>query len=445
MSLSDIAQVVISTDAPGITRQGFGTICLAAYHTKYSERFRVYTDTTGLITDGFAATDPAYRMVERAFQQDPRPESVILGRLANPVSHVIRLTPNVQNTRTYSVTVAAGAQVGTASYTSDGTATAAEICTGLAAAITALALTGVTATGVSGTYVQISGTAGLIIYCSGWDRGLLSMDESQTADPGIAADLAAIRQANDSWYFLGIECNAKLIAKAASAYVESLGLGMFGTNTSDADAPNSGSTTDLGYELKALTTGRTVCVADSNDTANYKGIAAIAERAPHDVADGFGGGTWAFKRLKGAAVDKWTPTELTNLRAKNYETFITTADVNHTLDGKVSGGEFADVVRGIDWLKIRIAERDVQAKFNNQKIPFTDKGVSIIQSLVLAQLQEGVDGGLLADDPKPVVTVPSVKNVSSTDKGNRTLPSVKFSATLAGAIHLTKISGVVSK
>jgi hypothetical protein len=78
------------------------------------------------------------------------------------------------------------------------------------------------------------------------------------------------------------------------------------------------------------------------------------------------------------------------------------------------------------------------------KVPYTDAGVALIQAQVIASLQSAVAKGILTSDPAPVVTVPKVANVSPSDKAARILPDVKFSATLAGAIHKVNITGVVS-
>jgi hypothetical protein len=50
----------------------------------------------------------------------------------------------------------------------------------------------------------------------------------------------------------------------------------------------------------------------------------------------------------------------------------------------------------------------------------------------------------LSSDPAPVVTVPKVADISAGNKTTRTLPDMKFTGTLAGAIHKVIITGVVS-
>ena len=56
----------------------------------------------------------------------------------------------------------------------------------------------------------------------------------------------------------------------------------------------------------------------------------------------------------------------------------------------------------------------------------------------------GVANDFLSNDPAPLVTVPKAADVPPTDKANRILRDVKFTATLAGAIHAVVIRGKVS-
>jgi len=77
-------------------------------------------------------------------------------------------------------------------------------------------------------------------------------------------------------------------------------------------------------------------------------------------------------------------------------------------------------------------------------VPFTNAGIGVVEAEVNAVMRLCVNNTILAEDPAPVVTVPLVSAVSTTDKSNRLLPDVTFTGTLAGAIHATEVSGTVS-
>lgn len=455
MSLKDLANVVISTDGPALTQVGFGTVLCAAYAANAifgaQEYTRTYNDLATAVADGFvsnsAVTAPVYRMLQRAFAQEPRPTSVKVGKLALPPTQTVKfsLVGAAENTTVYSFTMTRGIVDAVITYTSDGSATIAEIVAGLAAAVEASAFAAnVAATSAdTNTSCQIvEGTPGTQTFYSNWTSNLKFADV--TVDPGIATDLATLSNHDDDWYFLGIDHNCKLISKAAADYVETLEVGMFFTNVSDSDAYNSAITTDLGYVLKAASQGRTVVCFDLDTTAGYMGVAAAAERAPHDPGQDGAGGTFHGKTLSGVSADALSPTQKANLRTKNYMVYITTASRNHTLDGKTPGGVFADIVRGRDWFKVRTEERIAAAILDNEKIPYTDRGISVIKSCVDAQ-------GLQAEAVELFVpgsfssSAPSRAQTSSTDRGLRKLTGIKFTAEFAGAIHLVDpVSGTVT-
>ncbi len=68
----------------------------------------------------------------------------------------------------------------------------------------------------------------------------------------------------------------------------------------------------------------------------------------------------------------------------------------------------------------------------------------MVKSVLNGALKDGVRAGGLAADPAPEVTAPAVADVDAVTKGDRILPDVKFSGTLAGAIHNLVIDGTLS-
>ena len=81
---------------------------------------------------------------------------------------------------------------------------------------------------------------------------------------------------------------------------------------------------------------------------------------------------------------------------------------------------------------------------SNDKVPFTDPGIAQVEGAVRGVLNQSVGQGILSEDPEFTVTVPKAADVSTVDKSNRLLPDVKFTGTLAGAIHEVDIDGTVS-
>jgi hypothetical protein len=107
-------------------------------------------------------------------------------------------------------------------------------------------------------------------------------------------------------------------------------------------------------------------------------------------------------------------------------------------------GEFIDIIRGIDWLQSTITIFVFGMLARLPKVPYTDAGITAVQAQVERALKAGIDSNFLSDNPAPVVTVPLAANVPPIDKANRILNNVKFTATVAGAIHAVNIRGTVS-
>ena len=156
-----------------------------------------------------------------------------------------------------------------------------------------------------------------------------------------------------------------------------------------------------------------------------------------------GSASWAFKQIEGVSKLNIPSDLLNNLETLNINRYVNIKDVGVVLDGRVASGEYIDIIHGTDWLNVRIQERLFRVLMTNPKIPYTLKGVDLVRSEILAQLQEGVHRGLLAASPEPQVSIPNIDEVDPILRGQRILPDVKFSARLAGAIHAVQINGNV--
>lgn len=445
MSLSDLASVTVSVDGAGLKEKGFGTIGLLAYHTLWPELSRAVTELSELTAAGVAAKHPVYRMCSRAFAQSPRPESVKVLKMTTPHVQVQRLVPVYAASTTYKITIETltGAKIEVSAASG---ANLAASCTNLANAITALGYAEIaSATGASGTYVDVTSTSGQIVFMSGWDPALLRYEDRTPAPAGVATMLDAIVNYDDDFYGLAVDCNAKAIIEAVADWAETR-LMLVGYNTSDWTARDPANSTDIGSILMAKSYNRDIGIFKENDTSEYGGVGLLAERFPFDPGAGQGGGTFHAQTIAGITPDKLTPSVKTAIRNKRIMPYITTAGVNHTLDGKVPSGEFADVTRGRDWIQVRLQERLAALALSGQRTPFTDAGISKIYSAVSAVMNEAVTPAeILAADPAPAVTVPKASAVSTADKNARRLTGVKATGTLAGAIHFTTLTVNISK
>lgn len=442
-SLSDIAKINISTTSVAIKQTGFGTLLIADYHTRYSpERVRSYTTPDAMLTDGFTVNDAAYKAAQAAFAQSPQPDRIKIGRRALAPDLQVDLAPTAQNLKVYHVELTGPTGLtGTGTFTSDGTATVAEIVAGLIASINGLAL-GITASDpAAGTVVRLkAGTLGLWFGVKVLDLTLLAAQQTH-ADPGIVTDLTAIALEDSDFYGLSLTTEGKAEIVALAVWVESAKK-FFVQASIDADLL-TGSTSDVASTIKTAAQFRTKLIY-SRDSRQFAGVAWLARV----FAAAPGATTWELQRLAGVSSEAISDTQLTNLKAKNGSAVIDYGGVGLTVNSKTAAGEWMDVIRDRDWFESRLQNRIVTTLANASaalsKIPFTDAGAAVLEADVRAQLAEGINAGFLADSPAPTVVIPKVSTISVGDKALRKFKTITFGAKIAGAVHLVEITGTVT-
>lgn len=427
-SISEIVNVSISRDSQAVTRAGFGVMLHLGLHRIFDngDLVREYTSAADLLTDGFRTTDSAYIAASKYFSAPVAPESILIARRAT--ADTVTVTPTAVNSTAYTVTIN-----GTAfTFTSDGTATVAEIVAGLVAAINA-GSEPVTATN-STTHVTLNPDVASTYYSVAVNANMtITMTASQT----WAQDIAAIREANDTWYALTTYSHLEADIADIAAAIESTKK-IYGYSSSDAGIITS-STTDVASDMSAAGYTRTHGLYSAVADTTYPEARWFGEMLPKDP----GSATWKFKTLSGITADNLTTTQRNYANGKNINTYETIGGVDITREGVAADGEFIDVQVGADWLEARLEERIYSRLVGNDKLPYTDAGITVIEAEIRAQLQEAIDAGYLAASPAPTVTVPKVANVSSANKLARLLTGVTFQGTLAGAIHKTTINGSV--
>lgn len=441
-SLSNHVSLTISQDSVGIARAGFGTMLMVSYNTSgwgAGEKTRTYASLADVAADFASTTGPEYLAAQAAFSQSPRPEQIKIGKGTLPPTQKFTITPVVQNSHTYTLTVGGdGVTTTDVSVTSDSSATATEICDALRTALDAVVGKNYATSGTS-TLIVTGSAAGEWFWIKINDPADLGIAEDNV-DPGIATDLAAILVADSDWYALHTLYNSEAYVKAAAAWVESnKKIYVFAAVETVALTVAADGTQGLLDDLNALNYARSMG-AYYPDPHLMMAAAWMGRCLPLEP----GSESWKFKQLSGVAAVSMTATQRTNLRNRSANSVETVAGLAITFEGMTFDGDFLDVQRGLDWLEDDMAKGVFGALAGADKIPFTDAGVAVIEAEVRASLQRAVGLQILADDPAPTVTVPKVADVSSSNRALRLLPDVKFSGTLAGAIHKVTITGVVS-
>lgn len=261
----------------------------------------------------------------------------------------------------------------------------------------------------------------------------------------LADALAAIRAEDDDFYGIALADRTADNVLALAAWTETH-TKLFCTASNDTNAKDASLSTDIGSQLQAKSYYRTAIWYHSLAADEYPEVATMARCFAIDP----GGETWALKKLAGVTADNLSETEYNALTKKGYNTFEKFRNVSITQNGKVSAGEWIDVIRFRDWLQEEIRTNVFQLLINSDKVPYTDEGIATIEAVVKKALEDGQDKGGIApteytaDGEKNLgytVSVPLSSDITANTKASRILSDVKFTARLAGAIHVVKING----
>lgn len=455
-SASDIISVVVSQQVASLLLPGFGIPLILSYHTHYTDRVRYYScNAAGLaqmVTDGFTTAEAAYLAASAMTAQSPAPTQFGIGRLANPPQQRFDITPQAGTAAGQNYTVKFN---GTAyTYTTVGADTVATIINGLVTAIgaqagwsitnnasTTLRIARTSADGGFGS-IQLLDQAGQPTSSA---RARMSLAQTH-ADPGIAADMAAIVAFDSKWYAVANPWDSAAMAGALAAWVQS-NLKLYIINSCDDAIVGSG-TGDIASTIKTAADSR-VAVMYKSENGSFAQCAWLARVLPL-VA---GSENWAYKTLAGVPVDQLSEGEITNAagvptagsQGKFASVYVSVFGVNVTEFGQVGSGSWLDITRGVDALIVDMSSRIFLDLSGPNKIPYSDKGIAVIEKDIRASLAfyTAAPQNFLAESPPFTVTVPLASTLTAGQRAARLLPNVAFQANLAGALNGVTVQGVV--
>lgn len=445
-NIDRIVNVQIALNTTGVSKEGFSTMLVLGSHVNSLTRVVSYTSVDDMIADGFLPTDPTYIAVNDAFSQTPRPKLVKVGR--RQVDTVNVNTIKATKGATYAITISSKDNTGNVAdnkyefVNSGETFDAAAILAGLQEKITADTKSIVNAT-VADSLLKItvknSGTAFKIKLTDNLTYELADTTET------IAKSMEMITAEDNDFYGICMSSRKDEDILAMADWTESH-IKLFGTSIAQAGAKDASVSNDIGSQLKDGNYYRTFWFYHEKATTEFPECANMARC----FAINPGGETWANKKLAGISTDPLTETEYNAIKAKNGNTFEKVRNVSITQIGKVAAGEWIDVIRFRDWLQEEITVNVFNVLINNDKIPYTDAGITIIENQIKAALDLGQARGGIApteydDDNNEnlgyTTSVPIASEISPNTKASRILEDVSFTARLAGAIHAVEIKG----
>lgn len=446
-NLDRIVNVAISLGTQAITENSFSDMLILGEHSLSPGRVMVITGADELLDMGLPATDPLYLAAVSAFSQIPAVNQVYIGRRqvdsstatvgAAVEGAIYRVTLSWFDSDTNEL------QSVPFSFTALADSTPTSIATALASAINANTEVPVTAVG-AGAVVTLTNDVAGTGYGIEVSQNLTLANAASTET--ITAALAAVGNFPANWYGLVITSRDEDDVLAAAAWAEA-NKKLFGTASSSTAILNAASTTDIAAQLQQANYFRTFGFYHGAAATQYIEAAIMSYMFTYYP----GQETWALKRLAGITYDNLSEGDSLAARNKNFSTFEPFRNFSVTQQGKVSAGEWIDVIRLRDALedqiKVSIAGAMIRA---DGKVPYTDGGIQIILNALRAPLDLNVQRGGIAPPemdendrviPSYTVSAPRSANVPVNDKANRILRDVKFTARLAGAIHVVEVKG----
>ena len=448
MALQDIVTVNISLQTSGVSRAGFGIPIFIGSHRWFTERVRSYPNIIAAAVDLPSGSDELIA-VTAAFSQDVPPSIVKVGRrLVDSSVFTPDAATAVGQVYTISVTGTDLNKVEASFTTITGSETATVIATAL---VTALgSIPGVVITDITGTFSLAPTVPATDNFVIGTVARLVQVD----AVTETAADIfTAIQNIDNDFYFVASNDHTQDFILAMAAVMETQ-TKIYFVSVSEAEGITA-------LEVPAAAGDTLGKLAENNyfrtsgwfhqtaDTA-FPEMAFIAIAAPSDP----GTKVWANNKISAVAVSSdpstlipLTYTQQNNLSTRNANFIQTVGGIDITRLGKVAGDEWIDIIRNRDFLEARITEGLQNKQINSPVIPFTDPGIAEIRSVVTSVLNRSVSTAtvpsILQDKDPYTTNFPRAADVSFADKQARTL-NASFIAFLAGAIQITKISGVLT-
>lgn len=440
-NLSQIARVVISLSTATIAKANFGIPLVVSPTTAFTERVRIYRSYDAAVEDGLDAK--TLSAVNSAFGQTPRPEVVYVGRRSLASTDLTTSLTTIETGNVFKATVDGTEYIYTA-VEGDG---AAEVYTGLADVLkadsTLVAKYNITSTS-AGINIALKDTSDEATITPG--QGMV--DDPHGSDTNIAADLVAINRANKAWYgFMLTERSDDLILQAA-IWAEAQ-TKLFFACSGTAAIWTENSATDIASKLNKAQYFRTALIAHKQADTEYPEAAWMGRCFTIQP----GGETWGIKTLSTITPSNFSDGEQAIIWGKMANTYEQYSDNVYLVNpGKVSAGEWIDIVRGRDFAIDTIQKDCASAMIRANKIPYTNAGIQILVNTVRGSLLKLQRAGVIAPDeqnsegdtvPGFVITYPNAADVDADTKASRVL-YLTFVGILAGAIQLTDITGTLA-
>ena len=284
--------------------------------------------------------------------------------------------------------------------------------------------------------------------------------DTATDDDALKVELDAIYDADQDWYWIGIDATMR-----DEAYLDGLIEWTQAKNkfalidTNDAGHEDQNNATCISARHKG-TVDRTATFYH-NDAAEYAGFALAASLGTFNFDDANSAYTAKFKRLMSVsplnigssavqAVTGFVPQIGQSVGTGHCaNTYVDIGGRNFVVEGStLTPDVFIDEIHATDWIIARTEEEALGILLNNKRVPFTDAGMEQIASAARTVMQQATRAGLVALDLNPLtgdyepaveIIVPSVFDVPESQRKARIAPAITVRFRYSGAVHFSTI------
>lgn len=454
-----------------------------------TERYRSYASLPAVALD-FGTNAEEYKAATRWFGQTPQPTSLLIGRWAQTASkgglkcatlsaaqQAIGNFTALANTASLKISKDGAAGVNVTAIALSGVTTLQGVAAAIAAGTGFPAGVTVTYNAVYNRFEFESGTTGAtssvaFLTTAGVGTDLSAVIFGQVGQGGYSYNGVALETApaavalfddmiGQQFYGLsmgGLVPGANAGADTAAllsvaAYIEGASWKhLFAVTSQEAGALVAATTTDIGFQLKALGYKRTTYQFSSSAAHAAMSLLARAVSVNYEAAGS--AITLKFKQEPGVVAENLLSSQADTLKAKGYNVFAAFNNgTNIILDGVVASGNYIDEITGTDWLATTV-QRDL---FNtlyssNTKIPQTDQGMAVLTAVATARCAQAVANGLVAPgvwnaggfgtlnqgdflDKGYYVYISPIATQAQADRAARKAPPMQIAVKLAGAVH----------
>lgn len=140
--------------------------------------------------------------------------------------------------------------------------------------------------------------------------------------------------------------------------------------------------------------------------------------------------------LKGLTPLELSQDDIDKIHGINGITFVLSAGDGVCSEGKVSSGDYIDIIDGNDYIKQQLEYRTQKVFNTNLKVPYTNAGIALLEAAAIGVMQDAQNKGIVEDF---TVTYALREQTTADDRASRKYFGGNVQYSMQGAIHYIEI------